>query len=86
MDPDQAWSDLLQALASGDDEASRQLAEDLRSWLNRGGFTPQIFPQLSAKVSNPASFPVQFQRELVAHACDLITARKPHSISHPSER
>ena len=40
MDPDACFSELLSAVAEGDRDETRQHAENLISWLQRGGFSP----------------------------------------------
>ena len=39
MDPQQTWTDLLDALKQNDDEA-KELAVALLKWLRKGGFPP----------------------------------------------
>lgn len=41
MDPDIAFYDLCQALACCDREQAHDLADDLMTWIDRGGFPPQ---------------------------------------------
>ena len=40
MDPDACFSELLSAVADGDGDEARQHAENLITWLQRGGFSP----------------------------------------------
>ena len=40
MDPDACFSELLDAVASGESEAAYDRAENLLMWLGRGGFAP----------------------------------------------
>ena len=40
MDPNACLSDLLEAIANGDQELARELADALLSWLAGGGFAP----------------------------------------------
>lgn len=40
MDPTANFRDILSALADNDLETARDLADDLRQWLRRGGFSP----------------------------------------------
>ena len=42
MDPQQTWTDLLDALKQNDHDESRELAEALLEWLRRGGFPPTL--------------------------------------------
>lgn len=41
MDPQTAWDDLLAAFAAGDWHSVEELADGLKTWLERGGFPPQ---------------------------------------------
>lgn len=41
MDPEQCWTDLLNALRDGDVGAAEDAASDLALWTSRGGFMPQ---------------------------------------------
>ena len=40
MDPKACLSDILDALHDGEDDIAKERAEDLLSWLKRGGFVP----------------------------------------------
>lgn len=40
MDPDACLSDLLDALADSESQEAQYHADDLLSWLDRGGFSP----------------------------------------------
>lgn len=42
MDPNQAWRELASAVHEEQWEEASQIAEDLLSWLDRGGFPPRI--------------------------------------------
>lgn len=44
MDPQVAWSDLLETYANGDWAAVEDLADGLLHWLTHGGFPPQTVP------------------------------------------
>jgi len=46
MDPQAAWTNILDALAEGDWPAAHQAAEALAEWLRRGGFPPRIVTEL----------------------------------------
>ena len=41
MDPQAAWTNLLDAYEANDWEAAREAAEALRQWIGRGGFPPK---------------------------------------------
>jgi len=40
MDPNTSWKWLLNALTEGDVDGAQEVAEDLLSWLDAGGFQP----------------------------------------------
>ncbi len=40
MDPDACFSELLDALATGEGDEAHDHADDLLGWLDRGGFFP----------------------------------------------
>ncbi len=44
MDPQAAWSQLLDAYAKGNWTAVEELSEGLLNWLTHGGFPPQSVP------------------------------------------
>ncbi|MBX7132149.1 MAG: hypothetical protein K1X67_05650 [Fimbriimonadaceae bacterium] len=44
MDPEAVWTRLLDALEAGDEKEARRAALDLLSWINRGGFPPDVIP------------------------------------------
>jgi hypothetical protein len=44
MDPEAAWNRLLDALEAGDEKEAEIVALELLSWINRGGFPPDVIP------------------------------------------
>lgn len=40
MDPQQTWTDMLEALERKQWEAAKELADSLYEWLKKGGFPP----------------------------------------------
>jgi hypothetical protein len=42
MDPQATWNALAKAIQAGDTEEAAMIADDLYSWLCRGGFPPKI--------------------------------------------
>lgn len=42
MDPNQAWSDLAEAVEESDWGAATEIAENLAEWLAKGGVPPRI--------------------------------------------
>ncbi len=40
MDPQQCWTDLLEALKRNDWDAAQELADALSAWLRKNGFPP----------------------------------------------
>ena len=47
MDPQVTWSALLHAWSVGDWEQAEDLAEALLTWLDRNGFPPKLYRQVS---------------------------------------
>ncbi len=45
MDPQATWTRLLDAWKDHDWEALQAAAKDLKHWMARGGFPPDVFPQ-----------------------------------------
>ena len=41
MDPDATYKAMIAAIDANDYDAAREHAEDLKRWLDRGGFPPQ---------------------------------------------
>ena len=58
MDPQATWRRMIDAYAIRDFETAQEAAEDLRNWLRRGGFPPQILPD-----------PWQMDQPLESHTC-----------------
>ena len=47
MDPQATWTRLLEAWKDHDWEELQEAARDLKRWMARGGFPPDVFPQQS---------------------------------------
>lgn len=72
MDPNAAWAELIQALNSGDLAGGIDIATDLRTWLNRGGFPPTVIPQLEIDDKENSQLAHNLQHELAVRACDFV--------------
>jgi hypothetical protein len=62
MDPNQAWSDLSQAVEADDWEEAEVSASNLLHWIGEGGFPPSITGN------------ARFDRIVVKATCDAIAA------------
>ena len=47
MDPQQTWTDLINAVIEDDEWAAHEAATALLRWLRDGGFVPQTLPNLT---------------------------------------
>jgi hypothetical protein len=65
MDPQATWRRMIDAYAIRDFETAREAAEDLRNWLTRGGFPPQILP-------DPWQMDQSWNRTLAIEACRFV--------------
>lgn len=63
MDPQVAWDQLLEAIASKDLDAAEMHAENLTAWLAKDGFAPQIFSRLLTE---------DWDRQVCLHVCRRI--------------
>jgi hypothetical protein len=69
MDPDATWQSLIQALIDDDRETASDLASSLLGWLEAGGFSPQVLPDLGQAASDPESPAYQLNRMVVGYVC-----------------
>ena len=67
MDPQQTWTDLLDALKQNDHDESRELAEALLEWLRRGGFPPIVV--------GDESLGADWHRSIAAFICRCVVNR-----------
>lgn len=74
MDPQAAWQAMIQALIDDDREAASEYAASLMDWLDRGGFSPVIFPELRKVASDPASPAFQLDEQIVSFVCARVRA------------
>ncbi len=71
MDPQETWRRLLDAWVDNDWEEAEELATALLSWLERGGFPPDVLC--------PTELGVEFNAALAHAACSL-TLRRANSV------
>ncbi|MCA9063502.1 MAG: hypothetical protein KDA96_10600 [Planctomycetaceae bacterium] len=64
MDPQATWNCLLEAWKTRNWEELQEAATDLKRWMTRGGFPPEVCPQLSM---GPL-----WNRAMVRAACEFV--------------
>lgn len=69
MDPQETWLAMLQALIDGDREEASEHATNLVNWLDRGGFSPKVLPDLGQAEHDPESPAYQLDRMIVSIVC-----------------
>lgn len=74
MDPQAAWQAMIQALIDDDREAASEYAASLVDWLDRGGFSPVIFPELRKVVGESTSPAFQLDEQIVLFVCARVRA------------
>ena len=67
MDPQETWLRLLAASVNNDWEEAEELANALLTWLEKGGFPPEVL--------GPKELGVEFNAALVHAACSFILRR-----------
>jgi len=72
MDPIEVLNQLLEALNEEDREAAIAAAEDLRSWIRRGGFPPLLRVTLDDRTSHLVAD--ELSREFCFAACRMSDA------------
>ena len=72
MDPQSAWTLMMQALRLEDYDEAAMHASNLRDWLTRGGFPPCVVSELSQGCRDPLSVPCKLQYELALKACQFV--------------
>ncbi|QDV81248.1 hypothetical protein [Planctomycetes bacterium TBK1r] len=70
MDPDQTFTEMLDAFGHGDYEGAAEHANNLAHWLNRGGFPPVL--EVSTRVKQTFTVSDQLAREFCHAACRLV--------------
>ncbi len=69
MDPQAAWNEMLEAVATKDLIEAEIRAEALLNWLKRGGFAPQTFARV---------LPAEWDRMICRYLCrKVIIAATP---------
>ena len=69
MDPEATWLAMLQALVNDDREEASDYATNLYVWLDRGGFSPKVLPELGQAVNDPESPAYHLDRLIVRFVC-----------------
>ena len=69
MDPQATWVAMIRALIDDDREAASDHAQNLIDWLDRGGFSPRVLPDLGQAASDPESPAYQLDRMIVLYIC-----------------
>lgn len=67
MDPQQTWTDMLDALKQNDHEEAKELAETLLEWLRKGGFPPLVV--------GDESLGADWHRTIAAFICRSMVSR-----------
>ena len=69
MDPQAAWNEMLEAVATNDFNEAELRAEALLDWLSRGGFAPQTVSRV---------LPAEWDRLICRYLCrKVMLATKP---------
>lgn len=69
MDPQDAWDEMLEAIATNDSIEAELRAKALLDWLNRGGFAPQTVSRV---------LPAEWGRLICRYLCrKVMLAAKP---------
>ena len=69
MDPQAAWNEMLEAVATNDFHEAELRAEALLDWLSRGGFAPQTVSRV---------LPAEWDRLICRYLCrKVMLATKP---------
>ncbi len=69
MDPQATWLAMLRALIDGDREEASEHAVALIDWLDRGGFSPKVLPDLGQAANDPESPAYKLDRIIVSVVC-----------------
>lgn len=72
MDPQAAWLAMLQALIDDDLASASEHANALIDWLDRGGFSPIVLPELGPAACDPKSPAYQLDYLIVSEVCARI--------------
>lgn len=71
MDPEATWLAMIQALVDDEDDLASEYAGALYDWLERGGFSPKVLPDL-CKADDPRSFLCQLDRKIAFFVCAIV--------------
>ena len=77
MDPQQTWTDMLDALKQNDYDEAKELAGALLEWLDKGGFPPTVV--------GDESIGADWHRMIAAFICRSVVSRtnETREESHP---
>lgn len=76
IDPQAAWQAMIQALIDDDQEAASEYAKSIIDWLDRGGFSPVVLPELGHAVSDSNSPAFQLDKLIVSFVCAKVRTGK----------
>lgn len=71
MDPQATWLAMIHALVDDEDELASEFAGALYDWLERGGFSPQVLPDLG-RTDDPQSSISQLDRKIAFFVCAIV--------------
>jgi predicted ATP-grasp superfamily ATP-dependent carboligase len=63
---------MIEAIIDGDREAASELANSLIDWLDRGGFSPVVLPELGQAARDSESPAYLLDRMIVSYVCARI--------------
>ena len=78
MDPQQTWTDMLDALKQNDHQEAKELAEALLDWLRKGGFPPIVV--------GDESLGADWHRTITAFICRSVVSRTNETWEEPHRR
>lgn len=71
MDPQATWLAMIQALVDDEDELASEYAGALYDWLDRGGFSPRVLPDLG-QTDVPQSSLARLDRKIAFFVCAIV--------------
>jgi hypothetical protein len=72
MDPQATWQAMLQALMDDDRDLVSEFAVCLIDWLDKGGFSPRVLPELGQVACDPESPAYRLDRMIVTYVCSRV--------------
>jgi hypothetical protein len=71
LDPQATWLAMIQALVDDDRAAASEHANSLYDWLDRGGFSPKVLPDLG-QTEDPKSSVYRLDRMIAFYVCAIV--------------